>query len=114
MRPLTALRFTAGSLGSNGKIVSGMRKVARNVVAAFARLIPRGQSTATRIVAKRLCAVGEAGPLVYDLTVARHHCYQANGLLVSNSDAFRYLAMGLRRDDAGWARPIKYEDRWIV
>ena len=30
------------------------------------------------------------------------------------ADAFRYLAMGLRRDDAGWARPIKYEDRWIV
>lgn len=30
------------------------------------------------------------------------------------ADAFRYLAMGLRRDDPDWARPIKYEDRWIV
>jgi len=30
------------------------------------------------------------------------------------ADAFRYLAMGLRRDDADWAQPIKYEDRWIV
>jgi hypothetical protein len=26
---------------------------------------------------------------VYDLTVEHHHCYQAQGLLVSNSDAFR-------------------------
>jgi hypothetical protein len=42
--------------------------------------------------------------LVYDLTVKSHACYQANGLLVSNSDAARYLALGVREatptDDA--------------
>lgn len=30
--------------------------------------------------------------LVYDLTVEKHHCYFANGLLVSNSDNVRYIA----------------------
>jgi len=29
---------------------------------------------------------------VYDITVSHHHCYLANGLLVSNSDAFRQFA----------------------
>lgn len=32
---------------------------------------------------------------VYDLTVETDHCYFANGILVSNSDAFRYLSMAL-------------------
>ncbi len=30
------------------------------------------------------------------------------------ADAFRYLAMGLRRDEAVAMRPIRYESRWIV
>jgi phage terminase large subunit len=33
---------------------------------------------------------------VYDLTVEKHHCYFANGLLVSNSDAFRYFAVSFK------------------
>lgn len=33
---------------------------------------------------------------VYDLTIEKHHCYLANGLLVSNSDSFRYLAVAFR------------------
>lgn len=32
---------------------------------------------------------------VYDITVEEDHCYYANGILVSNSDSFRYLAVGL-------------------
>jgi hypothetical protein len=35
---------------------------------------------------------------VYDLTVEKHHCYKANGLLVSNSDAFRYLAVAMQEE----------------
>ena len=35
--------------------------------------------------------------MVYDLTVAKHQCYRANGILVSNCDAFRYLAMCVDR-----------------
>jgi hypothetical protein len=30
------------------------------------------------------------------------------------ADAFRYLAMGLREEDANRMPPIKYDDRWIV
>lgn len=30
---------------------------------------------------------------VFDLTVSHHHAYVANGVLVSNSDAFRYLSL---------------------
>ena len=30
---------------------------------------------------------------VYDLTIDHHHCYVANGILVSNSDSFRYLSL---------------------
>ena len=32
---------------------------------------------------------------VYDISVEEDHCYYANGILVSNSDAFRTLATGL-------------------
>jgi hypothetical protein len=32
---------------------------------------------------------------VYDLTIEEDHCYYANGYLVSNSDAMRYLCTGL-------------------
>lgn len=32
---------------------------------------------------------------VYNITVANHHCYYANGVLVSNCDAFQTLSMGL-------------------
>jgi len=37
---------------------------------------------------------------VFDLSVSPHHCYLANGLLVSNSnyaDAFQVLAVGMKR-----------------
>lgn len=33
---------------------------------------------------------------VYDFEVEDDHCYYANGILVSNSDAFRYLAIGIK------------------
>jgi intein/homing endonuclease len=33
---------------------------------------------------------------VYDIEVECDHCYYANGFLVSNSDAFRYAAIGIR------------------
>jgi hypothetical protein len=34
---------------------------------------------------------------VFDLTVSGHRCYLANGLLVSNSDSFQVLAVGMRK-----------------
>lgn len=42
---------------------------------------------------KRVAVSSES---VYDLTVESHACYQANGILVSNSDAIRSFAMGYR------------------
>jgi hypothetical protein len=39
----------------------------------------------------------ESDEPVYDLTVPHHHCYYANGMLVSNSDSFRYMATGNTR-----------------
>lgn len=37
---------------------------------------------------------------MYDLSVLPHQCYLANGLLVSNSDAFQVLAVGLKQANA--------------
>jgi hypothetical protein len=34
---------------------------------------------------------------VYDLTIEHDHCYYANGCLVSNSDAFRYMCVSLSK-----------------
>ena len=37
---------------------------------------------------------------MFDLTVERHHCYLANGVLVSNSnsaDAWQVLAVGMKK-----------------
>jgi hypothetical protein len=34
--------------------------------------------------------------MVYDLTIEIDNCYYANDYLVSNCDAFRYLAEGLK------------------
>lgn len=64
-------------------------------------------NSARRVVSSELLTV-ESVP-VYDLTVDVHHCYVANGVLVSNSDAagllaivaedhFRNSGVGLKRD----------------
>lgn len=34
---------------------------------------------------------------MFDLSVLPHQCYLANGLLVSNSDAFQILSVGMKR-----------------
>jgi hypothetical protein len=49
--------------------------------------------------------------LVYDLTVKDHACYQANGFLVSNSDAFRYLGLAWRQMQPE-KPPKPPEDSW--
>ena len=46
---------------------------------------------------------------VYDLTVEKHHCYIANGVLVSNSDAFSYMSVGLPDNPNG--RVLKLNPR---
>jgi hypothetical protein len=77
------------------------------------RLILRAPNGATSIVRWRTCDSGAAVRSVYDLTVENHACYQANGILVSNSDALRYLALANIRN-AGSSRPLKYPDLAVV
>jgi hypothetical protein len=98
---------TDGGLGSDG---NGPKSRVRNALGHFARLILRAPSTATRIVRLRRLDVAEAGQLVYDLTVENQHCYRANGILVSNSDAFRYLAISIDQtiDQGGFSRKLVY------
>ena len=76
-----------------GRIVSGIRAYVRTAGSRFCRRILRGPSGAILIARWRRYDVHEASPWVYDLTVENHACYQANGILVSNSDAFRYFAV---------------------
>lgn len=72
-------------------------------------------NTATPIAGlRRLEGAGASRP-VYDLTVEKHHCYLANGLLVSNSDAFRYLGIAaelMTNDRFGGEHPILSDPRF--
>lgn len=86
---------TDNTASGHGKAASGMNANAKSAGESsdpHTRLAP---NSAIRIVSKRRLEGVEASQLVYDLTVRKHHCYLANGFLVSNSDAFRYLARGL-------------------
>lgn len=58
----------------------------------------------------------EQSQKVYDIEVEGDHCYYANGLLVSNSDAFRYLAVGLkgleRKDNSSADNDLRAVNRY--
>ena len=92
-----------------GKSASFTRKLVRNVAQAMKQLGRTSRVTAVGIVVKERVTASE---VVYDLTVEKHHCYFANGFLVSNSDAFGLMAvvaedamrpgMGIRRDQPAW------------
>lgn len=82
-----------------GQIVSGLRSYAKSAGARFALRTLHALSGATRVVAMQRSDVRKESPLVFDLTVEKHNSYLANGLLVSNSDAFQQLAVGLRRGE---------------
>ena len=80
-----------------GQNASGLKSYAKSVGARFALRTLRALSGATQVVAMQRSDVRKEGPLVFDLTVERHNSYLANGLLVSNSDAFQILAVGMKR-----------------
>jgi hypothetical protein len=94
-----------------GRTESGMSVFAKSVLNLLCRLILRESNTAIQIVSQKRC--DDVKELVYDLTIEKHACYQANGVLVSNSDAFRTFAVGYkakkkvktgnRRILSGWA-----------
>lgn len=93
---LPGLNGIAKTVSALGPIGLGLRRFASGALSYFARLILRAPNSATRIAELKRYACAEGGQLVYDLTVEKNACYQANGMLVSNSDAFRYLAMAWR------------------
>jgi hypothetical protein len=102
-----------GWLGT-AKMESGLGKVA-NLSQRFAqfaglttiRFTQQNQSSAVEIV--KLRRIARSVP-VYDLTVDLHHCYYANGVLVSNSDAFGmiaiYKATTMSSQDT-WDKPLR-------
>jgi len=77
-----------------GKSVLERSRLARIAALILKHLGLIGQSSADRVVSKD--RMQKSVP-VYDLTIRHHHCYFANGILVSNSDAFGLVAV---------ARPI--------
>lgn len=79
----------------HGKEESGTNSTASNAALSSLLRTQQGQSIAMPIAKLRRFAGPEAKRLVYDLTVEKHHCYLANGLLVSNCDAFRYLGQAV-------------------
>lgn len=68
----------------------------RNAVRRLCLRFLSASCTAHKIVGLQRIEGEQGRQLVYDLTVEKHGCYQANGLLVSNSDAFRTLALSWR------------------
>jgi hypothetical protein len=122
-----ALRGTARTVSALGKRANGIFSAVRSAVASIVHPIRRDPSSVILIARWRACEGGEEGPLVYDLTVEKHHCYLANGILVSNCDSFRYLALSWRplpprklrvngpmTGDTGWRIPPvrEYNERW--
>lgn len=71
----------------------------RNAASTLCRLI-LARNTATKIVRLNRLDGDKGRKLVFDLTVKKNACYQANGLLVSNSDGFRTLAVSWRKAKA--------------
>lgn len=99
---------TAVRSGTTG---NGLQSLVSSAVRLLLRLSPSGRSGVTSIARWRTSTSGEATPLVYDLTVKNHACYQANGFLVSNSDSMRYMALGVR--EIGPPKPPERQpDSW--
>jgi len=84
----------------------------------IAHLFQLGQNSAQNIVKIRPLELGGECPWVYDLTVKDHHCYLANGLLVSNSDALRTMSeahrLGLLEGASAVDRETRITDRKVL
>lgn len=84
---------TQATQSKAGETENGTQSNAKNAARSSLLHTQQEQSSAIRIAGLKRLEGAEAKRLVYDLTVEKHHCYLANGLLVSNSDAFRYLGV---------------------
>lgn len=84
---------TPTMLRPRGKNGNYTRKPANTAVRNTKRRSHQGLNTAVTTV-EAVRVITAASEPVYDLTIEHHHCYYANGLLVSNSDALRQKAQG--------------------
>ena len=77
-------------------VLESLRKLRKRASGAVKNTLhqDRGSQNSAIRTAKRLIYVSDGSKQkVYDLTIDHHHAYIANGVLVSNSDAWRYLAI---------------------
>ena len=104
-----------------------VRIIANNVIDTFKGLITKLESVVNATLNLKLINMHskkhalKVVPLnlqlpvvVYDLEVEEDHCYYANGFLVSNSDALRYLAIGIDSclDDAQGVSQTEADNLW--
>ncbi len=74
-----------------GKNASRCLQFVLNALPSTVRFTRTNQNSVVNLVSKERYTV-ESVP-VYDLSVRHHHCYYANGILVSNCDAFGLMAI---------------------
>lgn len=97
--PLSGTVPTMGGVGirsmpsTHGAFASSLRKLAWTAARLTTRLILTAPCTARGSARIRRVSVRKAGQSVFDLTVERSALYQANGICVSNSDAFGEYAV---------------------
>ena len=87
-----------------GKIGNLWEQFAQFAVKNIKHSTQAGHGSAAEIVRLRRFA---GGVPVYDMTVDHHHCYVANGMLVSNCDSARYLFVGYRAVEDDWGAPLR-------
>jgi phage terminase large subunit len=90
-------------VGANLSIVGFKEKILRNALVVFVR----GYSFVTNIFLRRHVVKNVARNQVlhqehvYDLTIENDNCYYANGYLVSNCDAVRYMCQAIHKTKRG-------------
>lgn len=89
----------------HGRSGSGIARLARAAGLNTKRLGRVGQSSVRRVVSSERITEAQK---VYDLTVDKHHCYVANGVLVSNCDAFGMMCMAYlnNQTQTDWSKPL--------
>lgn len=113
------LSGTVSTLKPDGKTEPCTKSLVASVASAFARLFLLAPNGAPLLVRVRRVSLVAPVP-VYDLTVENHACYQANGLLVSNSDALRTMATSIKtptiiREDSVFDGNRSYSpDAWMA
>jgi len=104
------------TVGRHGKTGQQPLSSAASVVQTMKPFIRPNQNSAVKIAKlKRLTGEAARRP-VYDLTVDHHHCYIANGVLVSNSDSFGLMAIVADAigAESPAAKPIAYRNRRFI